>query len=133
MSGNKVKGKAYTALIEVNAQKYIPKGEDASYQLFIYYNWTDWIFIDPGLSLMFLVDGERMDLHGDGSHDERHSVKNGVTETAFYMVSESELRSLANAKSVRMRLMGSEYDIDRDFEAINILNLKDFVTKYVDE
>lgn len=133
MSGNKIKGKPHTALVELNAQKYIPKGEEATYQLFVHYSWTDWMFIDTGLSLMFLVDGERMDLHGMGSSDERHTVNGGVQETAFYMVTEDELAALAGAKSVRMRLMGSEYDIERDFDAINLLNLKDFIAKYVND
>jgi len=91
------------------------------------------MFIDTGLSLMFLIDGERMDLHGMGSGDERHTVNGGVQETAFYMVTEDELAALAHAKSVRMRLMGSKYDIERDFDAINFLNLKDFITKHVNQ
>lgn len=86
----------------------------------------DWFFIKRGESLLLLVDGETMTLSGDGSSGNRKVWDaDNLQERAYYVMDLSEIEKLANATTIRARLIGDEtMEFDVRPEAID--GFKDF-------
>lgn len=94
-------------------------------------NSQGWTFIEDGESLLFLVDGERVALSGDGSAGHRDVAGGNCFETAVYVTDAAFLHRLANAKEVEVRVSGSERNIDRKFSETNTKNFQEFVAAHV--
>jgi hypothetical protein len=99
--------------LTVKAMHQGEKPADLKYYLLFRSSSRTWQFL-RGRGLIFLADGERIDL-GEGSHDgnvSRHS--SGVVELMMYPLTRTELEKLANASSLEMKLGYVEKKLDGD-------------------
>lgn len=137
--GNEIKGKGSTAFeiatgvgsaVELNAQRFQLKGGIVSYSLIVKFTGTDWLFIKNGEALILLIDGERIGFQGEGSLNHRNVGRGWIEEQAWFDISLDDLLKIANAKEVRLKIIGSQYYIERTFVEFNFKNFKDFITKY---
>lgn len=138
MQLNWVSYELYGAMIELNAQRLVPKVGRASYQLIVVYydsgydRGGEWLFIKAGESLILLVDGERIGLRTSENLIKREVGYGGsITETAFYLVPVEVLLKLANAKRVEVKIVGRHYFVTRHFRGGNIANFRRFCKNYV--
>jgi hypothetical protein len=119
---------------QFNVQKIIQQNGDTSYYVCIYMVAHDWLFIEEGESLILLVDGTRVGFHGNGSGDHRDVGDRGtVFERAYYNITPKQLKTIANARTVLIKVIGSEYYSEGGFSVQNFANLKKFVEEYVDK
>ena len=115
--------------VELNIQKLVSKQGHVSYSLIIecvsQLENGSWIFITSGESLAFLIDGKRVGLTGNGSGNDRDLFHSGtIMERAEYPVSREMIRTISNAKEVKVRLIGSKGFIERYFVQANFNNFK---------
>lgn len=140
MQGNKI----YNALtllpytIEVNAGRTIYKNGEKKYYLQLDYLGKDWIFIQPGESTILLIDGERFGLAcetTDIKRDVRTTSYNKpyCSEQAYYKVTSELLKKISTAKEIKIKVVGQNDIILKDFEPDNINNLRAFYLQYVKE
>lgn len=119
------------ATLDLNIAQYIDKDQEASYELIAMFRGETWMFIEKGPSLQFIVDGARIDLRGDGSADRRMVTPEAhVMELASYGISLQALYSLAEAKTIKVRLVGAKSDIDGCFTLEDFQHFKDFLSQY---
>jgi hypothetical protein len=132
MKGNMLSGSAFLgASIWLHCQKVITDKGDNYYYLIVEYGSDDWLFIEDGESLILLVDGKRIAYNGDGSRKNRDVISAGlVKETAFYEVEIDDIKTIAYAKVVRVKIIGSSYLVERYFSQENILNFRKFYLEY---
>jgi hypothetical protein len=136
--GNILTGLEPTASIDVdlNAQKAIPaSAANPSYSLVVEYRAPDWLFIKDGQSLSMIIDGEPLHFRGDGSMQNREvgrvGYRGGVTERAFYQVTPEQLRRIASATTIRVRVDGDSRYVERTMSPEIIANFHKFVTMHV--
>ena len=113
-----------------NAQRFTDKDGLVTYQLHVEYNGSDWLFIDPGETLVLLIDGERVGLIGYGSENHREVISGmsvGVRETSIFDADKFVLKQIANAKSVKLKLTGRSRNIQLELTKEHIDNYKKFV------
>lgn len=118
-----------SSVLDLNAQKLVSKEGHVSYSLIIecvsQLENGSWIFITSGESLAFLIDGKRVGLTGNGSGNDRDLFHSGtIMERAEYPVSREMIRTISNAKEVKVRLIGSKGFIERYFVQANFNNFK---------
>ena len=110
----------------------IQEGKVIKYSLIVVYDASNWIFIEDGESLILLVDGKRMGFEGDGSWNHRDiGGILGINERAWYDINLEQLRAIINAKEVRVKVVGSQYYVERIFSENNFKNFRDFYNQYV--
>jgi len=99
-----------------------------TYSLIVRYVSKDWLFIEDGESLVLLIDGERVGFTGSGSSSNRMVLTGGyVFEESFYFVSADDIRRIAQAKSVSVKIVGSSGYIKREFSEKNLQRFREFV------
>lgn len=130
-------GALYSATIYFNVQKFISKQENVDYHIIIKYEHDgNWLFIDDGESLILLIDGVRKGFSGDGSSRHRDVVSvfkgSNVVELAYYKITAEELKQIANAKEVKVKLIGSQHYCNRHFTKSTFNLLGKFIKEYVD-
>lgn len=94
-----------------------------------------WLFIEPGESLIFLIDGETIALRTtEGSARFREVGDGGVVyETAYYPFSLKLADRIASASSVKMRLKGTSSFMDKPFNEGNLKSFGDFSSRMRDQ
>lgn len=95
---------------------------------------NDWLFIGEGNSLTLLVDGEKIELVTFGSvNQETVSVGKDVycKEKAHYLVEKELILKMANAKSIDLKITGSNVFVERKFNKSNFSNFKRFIKDYI--
>ena len=94
----------------------------------------DWMFIRPGESLVFLVDGERLPVSGEGSAGRREVEAAGgavtVYEQATYAIDPSVLRRIGSASEVRMRISGQARNLERRLSQQNLERFAAFAAEH---
>jgi len=86
--------------------------------------------IPVGTTLILNVDGREMKFTGNGSFNKRTSkVKGFVNETALYEISRMDLRTIANAKSVKVQIKGNKGLVERDFGPDNFKRFQEFLSR----
>lgn len=91
-----------------------------------------WIQIEPGDTLVLTIDGVERKYESTGSANFRKSTNKGVfTEDAIYRVGPEDIRRIAAAKTINVKVFGVKGSVSRDFEASNIEKFKAFVTTYM--
>ena len=86
-----------------------------------------WLQIEPGETLVLTLDGQDMKYSGDGSANFRKSTSKGIyTEDAIYRVEADDLRRIANAKAVKVKIFGVKGSVYREFDAGNLDQFKSF-------
>lgn len=117
--------------IDLGGRIIIRKDGTTTYTLVCSYTNTTWMFIAPGESLVMLIDGERVGFSGNGSIGNREVGSRRVFETASYAITLSDLKRIANAKEIRVKLLGEKFFIEQKFTQINFNNFTTFLTDYV--
>lgn len=90
--------------------------------------------IPPGETLVFIADGERIALSGPGWGGAMHAVPGSIVgvELALYDITPDQLRKLAAADRVDLRLTGRDRVIENVFHGWNVARLRAFVAEHVD-
>lgn len=114
--------------VEINFQVFI-KIPIVQYNIITIYEGDDWLFIEEGESLILLVDGERMAFTGEGSSGHRNVFGGRVSEMAFYDITKEQLRKLAKANEIKVKIIG-RYPIRGIFTEQNIKNLRKFYFEF---
>jgi hypothetical protein len=130
MRGNRLAG-GFTS-VELNAQKFEKEG-NLSYSLIIVYSGPAYLNIDPGKSLVLIIDGERHEITGSGSGKHREFVSFGlVEETAYYHDIDPDLiRRISQAKKIDVELHYSTKALKRYLTTKNINRFKEFYNTYI--
>jgi hypothetical protein len=129
MTGNQLGGEEGYAL---NAARYSAKDGAVKYALGVRYHGEQWMFIEPGVSLILLIDGQRLGLKGQGSLRDRKSFDDGhVRETAKYPVSPELLKKMAAADNVEIHIIGRNFVAKVFFTSRNFENFRGFVDTYL--
>ena len=89
--------------------------------------------INPGLSLSIVADGREYKFRGSGSLNTRKLKRNLVSEDAIYIASADELKAIANAKQVTVKIVGQNGVVVRDFGPPNFERFRKFVAEFVDK
>lgn len=120
--------------VQILAQKVVVDGSAPEYSLMVEYTSPDWLFIREGQSLSLMIDGEPLLLSGDGSMGGREVgrevYQGGVTERAVYGVSLADLRRIAFASEVLVRIDGEQRFWERAMSAQNVQNFADFLAEH---
>ena len=122
-------------VVWLNASRVFKDQQDFDYYLEVHYEAraeTGLINIAPGTSLVLVADSKEIKLKGSGSLNTHKSRGELVSEDALYNVSADELRAIANAQKVKVKIIGRNGLVERDFTPINFQKFKKFVTNYVD-
>lgn len=120
--------------IYLNAFKKVDKSNNQNtYGIIATYDGgSGWFFIERGESLIFLADGERIGLTGEGSWPYREVGYAGhITEKAYYIVTPEQFRKIALAKNIQVRIIGSKSYFDLEFNESNIESFYKFYNEYV--
>ncbi len=117
----------------LNATRITQKNGVIVYYLEIYLSSSrDWIKIEPGNTLFLTMDGKEYRYDGIGSPQSRGTSKGKFTEHAIYRTTSADIRKLAEAKEVKVKVVGSVDVLQRAFGPANTQIFKDFVAKYID-
>ncbi|HEX2190463.1 MAG TPA: hypothetical protein VHG51_16260, partial [Longimicrobiaceae bacterium] len=120
--------------IELNPE--LSRGRTGAVELglaLLYRDAHRWLWVPYGETLQLLADGELMVLGGGGSlRSRRRSRLGGVEERVVYAVTPAQLRRLAAAESVRVRVVGRREYVERSFRPEGIARLREFVAAHLD-
>lgn len=100
-------------------------GIDTAYFLDLVYRSDKWIFIDKELPATLIVDGNHIYIDKTDLIVEDVLYDGTIKETATVYIDKSLIKSLSQAKSIKIRINGKHY-FDTDFKQKNIVALKDF-------
>jgi len=121
-----------SGIVELNIKRLQTKDGRISYYLVVEYQNSDWLFIEGGESLILLVDGERIGFKGDGSLQSRNVGSSGwIDEKAVYDINPKILNQIANAKEVKVKIIGNQYYIECKFTEQSFQNFKKFIAEYI--
>lgn len=122
-------------LLWLNASRVFRNRVDFDYYLEVHYEALPepgWLQINPGESLVIVADDKEMRFDGRGSLNARRTRQGNVTEDALYLAGADQLRAMARAKKVTVRVIGQNGIVQRDFTPINFERFKKFVAQYVE-
>lgn len=104
------------------------RGENYSTGLAIIYTGENWMFINPGESLVLMIDGEKMALNSEyGSlHYRKVITHNQVREEAPYFFSAEQIKMLADASNVSLRLYTQNGWLERQMSPENLDSIRLF-------
>ena len=119
----------------LNASR-VPKGfTGESFYLEVRYQSSidkGWLHISAGPSLVMVVDGIPLSYRGAGSMYARETTATGgLIEQAIYNVPTDDLRKIAFAKTVSVRVLGDKGVMERQFRPDNFARFKEFSLKHV--
>lgn len=89
----------------------------------------NWLYITAEKSLVLLIDGEKIELSGEGSFNRRHVDSYGINETARYLISKEMLDKLAQAHKIEGKLFGMKYYETFYLDENNLKAIRKFKTK----
>jgi hypothetical protein len=114
--------------VDLNLHRLKPDTGNAKYYFEVRYSGSHWFFIESGKSLIFLIDGKKYELEGNGSANNREVFSaNTIIEKAIYDCDLDLLNTIINANSVKMRIIGQSSYSDHELTQTNIMNFKDFM------
>ena len=93
---------------------------------------ANWIEIEPGEALVLTVDGTELKYDGRGSAGLRKTTRGLHSESAIFLTTASDIRKVADAKAVKLKIIGKAGTIERTFAAENFERFKRFVASYLD-
>jgi hypothetical protein len=91
-----------------------------------------WLDIQPGESLVIMADGRVLTFRSSGSANSRRERRGIITEDALYRANAWDLRAIAQAEAVTVRVMGRNGVVEREFSPQNFERFRKFVQYYVD-
>jgi hypothetical protein len=120
-------------MLWLNASRVFKTATRFSYYLEVTYAATaetGYLDISPGPSLVLVADGKELKFSGNGSQQLRRDKKGVLTENALYEVQAQDLRAIAAAQKVTVRVSGRNGWVQREFKAVNRERFREFVAKY---
>lgn len=93
---------------------------------------TGLLNITPGESLVVMADGRELKFKGTGSLNTRKERGGLISEYAMYQVSPGDLRAIASARQVKVKAIGRNGIVERDFAPPNFERFRKFVAHFVD-
>jgi hypothetical protein len=108
------------------------------YWLNIFYDGSEWFFIDEGNSFVCVADSEKIILSVKASGIERNLNTSGsgayVYESASYTVTPNQIKKIANAKDVKFRIYGDDFkhNLDGKFSKENLQMIQIFYKAIVE-
>jgi hypothetical protein len=131
-------GKGYfgtPAPIRLGVRKIVSEeNPEPGYVLVVHYRARapEWAFIERGQSCLWLIDGERIALSGEGSRQHREVYNDGsqpmVEEYAYYPVDQDFLSKLGAAREARIRIVGSRRQPEKKLKDKHFEKVRGFVT-----
>ena len=134
MENNLLAGAGFlsSANMYLGATKTTWDSGETQYLLAVTYRADNWLFIEDGNSLRLIIDGEQVEYSGDGSSAYRNVLSGGrIHERAFYKVTPAQIRRIAEALEIRVRLEGNQFYAERIFSPLNIERFRAFVQQYL--
>ncbi len=91
-----------------------------------------WVFIQSGKSLILMVDGEKVHLSSPrGSANFRKVIGRRIKEEAHYPITTEQIKKLAYAKEIKIRIYGSNGYVSRQFNQEYFASVKGFYEKFI--
>ena len=122
-------GRLFIDVLRVDRDSLPPQ-----FTLQVRYIAPDWMFVERGESLVFLADGDRIRLSGDGSAASREVSSAGgivtVYEQATYVVEPQALVRIGSANEVRLRLSGRSRTLERTLSPENRARFREFIQQH---
>ena len=125
-------------IVKLNAARYPKNFKQTLYFLEVEYQAlkeVGFLEIPPGRTLTLVVDGQPMYFDGTGSGSLRkHETLNKhefAREMAIYPATPAQLRKIAEAKTVKVRIKGNNGLIEREFNETNHDRFVKFVRSFV--
>lgn len=127
--------KMFQGSLQLNPKKLIQEDGSTSYSIQAIYNGENWIFIETGESMVFLIDGEREGLITSRGVISREVLYGGnIEERAIYPVIDPEIyHKIARANSVKVKVSGDDYYIERSLSDKNKKLFLRFYSNYVNQ
>lgn len=100
-------GPPLQARLILSLGKVVKLPDPTSYVLYSIYSAKTWLFIDAGPSFTAIADGERMELSGPQPSREITN-SGGIMESATYSVTPAQIRTIARAGAVTVRVRGEK-------------------------
>lgn len=96
---------------------------------------TTWLAIEPGQSLILVIDGDEIRFDGSGSNQMRKTDKKSgqFIESAVYLSNASDIRKIAEAKEVKVKVVGKASVLQSAFGPSNFTVYKKFVADFLDK
>lgn len=119
--------------IRLGVRKFVPKNQSPVYYLDVWNLGKDGLYIWRGENLVMRIDGRRVAFSTpDGSLNSIETARlpgvgYGVSEHAWFKISYSSLKALANANEVTLKVIGSKHYVERCLTPANIAFIKQFV------
>jgi hypothetical protein len=117
----------------LNASRISKGNGTVLYYLEVHYESVGaWLNIQPGETLALNIDGQEHRYSGVGSGYTRKTTSGKLVEDATYKAGASDIRALAAARTVKVKIIGANGAIERDFMPENTARYQKFVTSYLD-
>ncbi len=119
--------------LQINPQIW-SKEEENVFSIQLKLTASDWIHINSGKNLQFFIDGNKFEIFGSGSENNRKRIsRRTVKETAWYLVDKEMLYNLAFAEVVKIKVLGDKEFIQATFSNENKLVFSEFYKNHIDE
>lgn len=116
----------------LNASRITKGNGTVLYYLEVHYESLGaWLNIQPGETLVVNIDGQEHRYTGVGSGYTRDNHGGKLTEDATYKASSADIRAIASAKAVKVKIIGANGALDRDFMPENTARFQKFVSSYL--
>lgn len=86
--------------------------------------------IGPGETLVIVADQKEMKFSGFGGRNMQKKKGGVLQENAIYRAQAADLRAIANAQHVTVRVIGKTGIVQREFGPANFERFKNFIKKY---
>jgi hypothetical protein len=127
-------GEDRSYLVWLNAVRVRDGLWESRYYLEVRYegaNDAGYMDIGPGETLTLTIDGQDFGYQGPGSAESRTLTSRGTyVENAVYEATPDDLRRIAQAKDVKVRVEGQSRKMYREFQPENIEKFRTFVLTY---
>jgi hypothetical protein len=96
---------------------------------------STWLAIEPGQSLVLVIDNDEIRFDGGGSSQMRKTDKKSgkFIESALYLSNASDIRKIAGAKEVKVKVIGKSGVLQSTFGPSNFSVYKKFVADFLDK
>ena len=124
-------------IISLNAARVPKNFNQSNYYLEVQYlalKEVGFLEVPPGRTLTLLLDNQPMYFDGTGSGNlrkpYRHNKQDFVREMAIYPVTKAQLKKIAEAKMVKVRVKGNNGLVEREFNQANRDRFAQFVRTF---
>lgn len=114
VKGNHVPGPLLHAGVQLNPQQIIGSDDSITHTIIAEYHHDDWLFIEEGESLVFLIDGEKHAVSTVTTAISREVLHGGyVRERVVYIAEPVLFDKIGLSEEVVFKLIGDDYYVER--------------------